>query len=156
MYSRRFDHVLHISFLSSFIYVPGLAAQWKSAKKYDFHDKSLQHMVGCSKASIWSLKKKKKLIKIFHFLLQSLSLSLCLSLFQLSVKNLKPWLLRGVLIYHVLLQLMTIAIITLIKTIAQGTYKFSLISNICLFLWLLFMFCSQQKNVIINNITLLL
>lgn len=82
------------------------------------------------------LKEKKKLIKIFHFLSQSLSLSLSLylsiSLFQLSMKKLKPWLLRGVLIYLVLLQLImmtTIAMITLIKTIAQGTCKSTLYSK---------------------------
>lgn len=114
-----------------------------------------------------------RLLETFHMVLKEknwlrfstffCNLSLCLSLFQLSVKNLKPWLLRGVLIYHVLLQLMTIAIITLIKTIAQGTHKSSLISNTCLFSCLqyhIFLAAHNRKhnllreNLTFNNITL--
>lgn len=132
MYSQRFDHVLHISF-SLFFYLRARlgCAMKKCQKKYDFHDKSLQHMVGCSNPSIWSSKKKKKLIKIFHFLLQSLSLSVSVPAVWRILSH-DCW---GELwfIYHVLLQLMTIAIITLIKTIAQGTHRSSLISNTCLF-----------------------
>lgn len=77
------------------------------------------------------LKEKKNWLRFSTFSLSLfLSLYLSISLFQLSMKKLKPWLLRGVLIYLVLLQLImmtTIAMIKLIKTIAQGTYKFTLI-----------------------------
>lgn len=66
--------------------------------------------------------KEKKLIKIFHRFSVSVS--------QLSMKKRKPWLLRGVLIYLVLqlLTMTTITTITLIKTIAQGTSKFTVVS----------------------------
>lgn len=106
------------------------------------NEKVPKSMISMTKAfniwlAAWNLpygpqRKKKNWLRFSTFFRNlSLSLSLFISLFQLSMKKLKPWLLRGVLISLVLLQLImmtTIAMITLIKTIAQGTYKSTLIS----------------------------
>lgn len=79
VYSQRFDHVLHISFFFLFFYLfARLGCAMKKCQKVWFpwqkpstYGRLLEtfHMV---------LKEKKKLIKIFHFLLHSLSLSVCL------------------------------------------------------------------------------
>lgn len=145
MYYQQFDHVLYISFFLFFYLCARLGCAMKKCQKVWFP---------WQKPSTYGW-----LLKTFHMVLKEKNwlrfstffCNLSLSLFQLSVKNLKPLLLRGVLIYHVLLQLMTIAIITLIKSIAQGTQSshLSFLISLCFVVFIFYIFlasCNRKHN----------
>lgn len=117
MYSLKFDHIFFIIF-SFFFHVLFFFLMCPAWLRNEEVPKS---MISMTKAfniwlAAWNLpygpQRKKKVIKIFHFpcnlsfsfsppslslaLSFSLSHSLFISLFQLSTKKHKPWLLRGV------------------------------------------------------------
>lgn len=77
VYSQRFDHVLHISFFLFIYLCARLGCAMKKCQKVWFPWQK-PSTYGRLLETFHMVLKEKKLIKIFHFLLQSLSLSVCL------------------------------------------------------------------------------